>query len=113
LMYLLRRAWAEIRTEIFVLPSRTAVLIWALGLLLLPLVYNDAYFLRILTMTCLFAIFAASWDLLAGYTGQVNFGHALFFGAGAYASALASLRLGVSPWFTVWLGAAVAGLFGY
>ena len=39
-------------------------------------------------MTCIFAIFAASWDLLAGYTGQVNFGHALFFGAGAYASAL-------------------------
>ena len=64
-------------------------------------------------MTCLFAIFAASWDLLAGYTGQVNFGHALFFGAGAYASALASLKLGVSPWFTVWLGAAVAALFGY
>ena len=43
-------------------------------------------------MTCIFAIFAASWDLLAGYTGQVNFGHALFFGAGAYTSALLSLR---------------------
>jgi len=112
-MYLLRRAWAEARNEILVLPSRTLVLVWAAGLLLLPLVYDDAYVLRILTMTCLFAIFAASWDLLAGYTGQVNFGHALFFGAGAYASALASLKLGVSPWFTVWLGAAVAALFGY
>ena len=112
-MYLLRRAFAEIRNEVFVLPSRTLVLIWAVGLLALPLVYNDAYVLRILTMTCLFAIFAASWDLLAGYTGQVNFGHALFFGAGAYASALASLRFGISPWLTVWLGAAVAALFGY
>jgi branched-chain amino acid transport system permease protein len=112
-MYLLRRAWAEVRNEILVLPSRTLVLLWAAGLLLLPLVYNDAYVLRILTMTCLFAIFAASWDLLAGYTGQVNFGHALFFGAGAYGSALASLKLGVSPWLTIWLGAAVAALFGY
>lgn len=112
-MYLLRRASAEIRNEILVLPSRTLVLLWAAGLLLLPLVYSDAYVLRILTMTCLFAIFAASWDLLAGYTGQVNFGHALFFGAGAYASALASLKLGVSPWLTVWLGAGVAALFGY
>ena len=91
----------------FVLPSRTLVLIWAGGLLL-PLVYDDAYVLRILTMTCIFAIFAASWDLLAGYTGQVNFGHALFFGAGAYGSGLASLKLGVSPWLTIWLGAAIA-----
>jgi branched-chain amino acid transport system permease protein len=103
----------EIKNEIFVLPSRTLVLAWAAGLLLLPFVYDDAYVLRILTMTCIFAIFAASWDLLAGYTGQVNFGHALFFGAGAYGSALASLKLGVSPWITVWLGAAIAALFGY
>jgi branched-chain amino acid transport system permease protein len=112
-MYLLRRAWAELRNEILVLPSRTLVLLWVAGLLLLPLAYSDAYVLRILTMTCIFAIFAASWDLLAGYTGQVNFGHALFFGAGAYGSALASLKLRVSPWITVWLGAAIAALFGY
>jgi branched-chain amino acid transport system permease protein len=112
-MYLLRRAWAEMTNEVLVLPSRTLVLLWAAGLLLLPLVYSDAYVLRILTMTCIFAIFAASWDLLAGYTGQVNFGHALFFGAGAYTSALLSLKLGVSPWLTIWAGAAVAALFGY
>src|SRR5688572_30084898 len=69
--------------------------------------------MRILTMTCIFAIFAASWDLLAGYTGQVNFGHALFFGAGAYTSALMSLKLGISPWLTIWAGTAVALLFGF
>ncbi|HYR36950.1 MAG TPA: branched-chain amino acid ABC transporter permease [Burkholderiales bacterium] len=112
-MYLLRRAWAELRNEVFVLPSRIAVLIWMLALLVLPLVYADAYVLRILTMTCIFAIFAASWDLLAGYTGQVNFGHALFFGAGAYTSALISHKLGITPWATVWAGAAVALLFGF
>jgi branched-chain amino acid transport system permease protein len=111
-MYLLRRAWAELRNEVFVLPSRILVLAWVIALLALPAVYSDAYVLRILTMTCLFAIFAASWDLLAGYTGQVNFGHALFFGAGAYASALLSLKLGIPPWYTVWAGAAVAMLFG-
>jgi branched-chain amino acid transport system permease protein len=112
-MYLVRRAWAEVKNEIFVLPSRTLVLAWVAGLLVLPLVYGDAYVLRILTMTCIFAIFAASWDLLAGYTGQVNFGHALFFGAGAYTSALFSMRLGLPPWLTVWAGAAVAMLFGF
>jgi len=111
-MYLLRKGWAELKNEVFVLPSRSLVLLWVVALLALPLVYDDAYVLRILTMTCLFAVFAASWDLLAGYTGQVNFGHALFFGAGAYTSGLISLKLGISPWYTVWAGAVVATLFG-
>jgi branched-chain amino acid transport system permease protein len=112
-MYWLRRAWAELRDEVLILPSRTLALVWAVGLLALPLVYSDAYVLRVLTMTCLFAILAASWDLLAGYTGQVNFGHALFFGAGAYTSALLSIKLGLPPWLTIWAGAAVALLFGF
>lgn len=112
-MYLVRRVWAELKNEVLVLPSRTAVLVWVLALLALPFVYGDAYVLRILTMTCIFAIFAASWDMLAGYTGQVNFGHALFFGAGAYASGLLSLKLGITPWATIWAGAAVAALFGF
>jgi branched-chain amino acid transport system permease protein len=112
-MYWLRRAWAELRNEVFVLPSRTLVLAWVVALLALPAVYGDPYVMRILTMSCLFAIFAASWDLLAGYTGQVNFGHALFFGAGAYTSALVSLKLGVTPWASVFAGAAVATLFGF
>lgn len=111
-MFRLRRLWMQLRTEVLVLPSRTLVLVWAIALLLLPWVYADPYVLRIVTLTCLFAIFAASWDLLAGYSGQVNFGHALFFGAGAYASALLSLKLGLPPWLTVWAGTAVATLFG-
>jgi len=112
-MYWLRKGWVELKNEVFVLPSRTLVLLWVVALLALPVVYGDPYVMRILTMTCIFAIFAASWDLLAGYTGQVNFGHALFFGAGAYTSALMSLKLGISPWVTVLAGAAVAMLFGF
>ena len=112
-MYLLRRAWPELRDEVLALPSRTLVLAWVVALLALPAVYGDPYVMRILTMSCLFAIFAASWDLLAGYTGQVNFGHALFFGAGAYTSALVSLRLGVTPWASVFAGAAMATLSGF
>lgn len=111
-MFLLRRAWVNLRDEVLALPSRTLVLVWVLALALLPLVWPDPYVLRIVTMTCLFATFAASWDLLAGFAGQVNFGHALFFGAGAYASALLSHHAGISPWITVWAGAAVATLLG-
>jgi branched-chain amino acid transport system permease protein len=110
--YLARRAWANLRAEVLVLPSRTLALAWAVGVLVLPLVHPDPYVLRVAAMTCIFAILAASWDLLAGYAGQVNFGHALFFGAGAYGSALASLRLGLSPWPSLAVGAAAATLIG-
>ena len=112
MIYLLRRARAQLANEVLVLPSRTLALAWVFALIALPAVYDDPYVMRILTMTCIFAMFAASWDLLAGYTGQVNFGHALFFGAGAYASALSSLKLGIGPWATIWAGTGVATLFG-
>jgi branched-chain amino acid transport system permease protein len=108
-----RWAWVNLKNEVAVLPSRTLMLAWVLAVLFLPLAWPDPYVLRIVTLTCLFAIFAASWDLLAGYAGQVSFGHALFFGAGAYTSALASLKLGLSPWITVWLGAALAAAAGF
>lgn len=105
--------WAQLRHEVLVLPSRTFVLVATLALLLLPLAYDDPYVLRIITMTAIFAIFAASWDLLAGFTGQVNFGHALFFGIGAYTSALLSYHLGWVPWITVPIGAVAAMLAGF
>jgi len=107
-----RWLWVEVKNEVLVLPSRSLVLAWALALVLLPVLYPDPYVLRVVALTCLFAAFAASWDLLAGYAGQVNFGHALFFGAGAYGSAMLSQKLGWSPWLTVWIGAGVATLVG-
>ena len=108
LLALPRWVWANLRSEVFVLPSRTLVFVAVLVLLVLPFVYDDPYVLRIITMTAIFAIFAASWDLLAGYTGQVNFGHALFFGVGAYTSAILSRHLGISPWLTLPVAVAVS-----
>lgn len=105
--------WAQLRHEVLVLPSRSFVFFTALLLVVLPLFYDDPYVLRIITMTAIFAIFAASWDLLAGFTGQVNFGHALFFGMGAYSSGLLSHHLGWVPWATVPLGALLAMVTGF
>jgi len=57
----------------------------ALGALaLLPLWVSNPYVLSVLTLAALYAIFASSWDILSGYIGQLNFGHAVFFGVGAY-----------------------------
>jgi len=56
------------------------------ALALVPLWVSNPYFLSVLTLAALYAIFASSWDILSGYIGQLNFGHAVFFGAGAYAA---------------------------
>lgn len=55
-------------------------------------------------------LFAAAFDILLGCTGLLSFGHAAFFGTGAYAAAVVALRLGVAfPWDAV-AGAVAAAL---
>ena len=110
--YYFRKFFKLIKTEVFVLPSRMIVLLFILGLLALPLISDDPYLLRILILASIFAIFAASWDLLSGFTGQMNFGHALFFGVGAYGAALLNLHLDLPPWGSIPLGALAAVLAG-
>jgi hypothetical protein len=78
--FYIRKLITVIKGEVLVLPSRMVVAVFFLILLGLPIITQDPYLLRILILTSIFAIFAASWDLLSGFTGQMNFGHALFFG---------------------------------
>jgi len=110
--YWIRKLYAILRNEVLVLPSRVIVLLFFAILLGLPLLTQDPYLLRILILTSIFALFAASWDLLSGFTGQVNFGHALFFGVGAYASALINKGMHLPPWGSIPLGALAAVLAG-
>ncbi|SEM21928.1 amino acid/amide ABC transporter membrane protein 2, HAAT family [Mesobacillus persicus] len=56
----------------------------AVMLLVLPFVYDSRSMIILLTQVFIFAMFAMSYDLLLGYTGIVSFGHAMFFGIGAY-----------------------------
>ncbi|MCB2227577.1 MAG: hypothetical protein KQH53_12945 [Desulfarculaceae bacterium] len=108
----LRRGWTILRSEVLVLPSRLAVLLFILALAAVPLFTQDYYILRVLILTSIFAIFAASWDLLSGFTGQMNFGHALFFGVASYVTALLNLDLGFPPYLSIPLGAVGGVLAG-
>jgi len=108
----IRRYCAILRSETLVLPSRLAVLLFIVTLMAVPLFTSDYYILRVLILTSIFAIFAASWDLLSGFTGQMNFGHALFFGVAAYVTALLNLRLHFPPYLSIPLGAVGAVLAG-
>jgi branched-chain amino acid transport system permease protein len=53
-----------------------------------PLVFSDPFYTRMGALVVLAAISAAAWNIVGGYAGQVSVGHAVFFGAGAYASLL-------------------------
>lgn len=111
-MTVIKIALRYIRNEILVLPTRIIVVLFCLTLLLLPLFTRDLFILRILALASIFAIYAASWDLLSGFVGQINLGHALFFGSAAYTSALLNLRLGFPPIIAIPVGALVAVLVG-
>ncbi len=68
----------------------TAPVLLALGVLMLatlPL-WGTGYVLSLLFLTFMYAAMASSWNLISGYTGYVSFGHAAFFGIGAYTSGI-------------------------
>ena len=82
------------------------------GAALLPVLLPHPFVLTIATQAVIWALLAASWDLLSGYTGQISFGHAGFFALGAYGAAVSTKQAGVSPWLGLLVGAGVAAAIG-
>ena len=60
----------------------------------------------------LMALLGQSWNIISGYAGQFSFGHAAFFGIGAYASSILYMDHGVSPWIGMIIGMILASLVG-
>jgi branched-chain amino acid transport system permease protein len=85
-----------------------AILVIALAL---PFLTDSMFILNLLVLMLIMIIFASAWNLLA-YSGQGSLGHAAFFGIGAYASTLIAVKSGISPFITIFLGAAVAAFIG-
>ena len=81
-------------------------------LALLPLAVKSNYFLHLMILFLLWVVIGSAWNLLAGFTGQVSFGHAAFFGVGAYAAGLLFHHLQISPWWGMAIGGIVAVLIG-
>ncbi len=68
--------------------------------------------LNFLTVTLMIALVAQGWNVLGGYGGQYSFGHAAFFGTGAYVNAILQVRYGANAWAAFVLGIAGAALVG-
>jgi len=79
---------------------------------LFPLVIRSDYYLHLLIIALMWVVIGSSWNLLAGYTGLVSFGHAIFFGTGAYTAGLFVTKLGISAWWGMMCGGIVSMAIG-
>ena len=90
--------------------------LWPLGLALVALAalppFIGSYAVTLFTLIFFYAYLGQAWNILGGYAGQLSAGHAAFVGIGAYVTAVLSLRLGLTPWIGMFVGAAAAALLG-
>jgi branched-chain amino acid transport system permease protein len=68
--------------------------------------------LNFVMMALYAALLAQAWNILGGYGGQFSFGHALFFGTGAYVQAIAQMQFGINPWVAMPLALLVSCAVG-
>ena len=96
-------------------PGQRAALVigvGALAYLSATALVSDKYYQLILTLIPIWATVGVAWNLFSGYSGLMSFGHAAFFGLGAYTVAIGLQRFGISPWFGLPLSCGVGALAG-
>ena len=80
--------------------------------LVFPWIVHSHYYQHLIIIALMWVVIGSSWNLLAGYTGQVSFGHAMFFGTGAYTAGILVLKLGISAWWGMMFGGIVSMIIG-
>jgi branched-chain amino acid transport system permease protein len=90
------------------------IALFAVAVGALTVTVDSGVWLTFMMMALYASLLAQAWNILGGYGGQFSFGHALFFGTGAYVQAVAQVNLGLNPWVALVaavLVAAAVGLF--
>ncbi len=77
-------------------------------LLAVPLFVTNPHPLHVLIMIFLYGMMGIAWNLVGGYAGQVSFGHAVFFGTGAYTATLLMTKVGITPLIGMLVGGLIA-----
>jgi branched-chain amino acid transport system permease protein len=86
------------------------LIVLAIIFLIFPLMVRSDYYQHLVIIALMWVVIGSSWNLLAGYTGQVSFGHSIFFGTGAYTAGIFASKLGTSAWWGVAFGGLAAML---
>lgn len=84
----------------------------ALFFLVLPTFMRSGFILNVLILCFIWAGVVVSWDLIFGVAGVFSFGAVAFFTIGAYASAIITMKTGISPWIGMILGGIVSAIIG-
>lgn len=84
-----------------------------LGLIALtPLFVNSPYYMGIIILTTLYIFTGISWNIVAGFSGQLLIAHISFLAFGAYTTLVLFNTYGITPWIGIFLGGVVAALLG-
>ena len=89
-----------------------AIALFAFVLTCVPLVIHSGVLLNLCMMALFAALLSQSWNILGGFGGQFSFGHALFFGMGAYAQGVFQIQFGLNPWVCLLLAMAISASLG-
>lgn len=89
-----------------------AIALFGVALAAFAAFVQSGVLLTFVMMSLYAALLSQAWNILGGYGGQLSFGHALFFGVGAYAQALGQLNFGINPWLALPMAIAFGALAG-
>ena len=89
----------------------TILVVLAILLMLPSFVYSD-FWMNLAILSLYYGFLGQAWNLLGGYGGQFSFGHAAFFGTGAYAAAAFQVRFGLNPWLDFVVAGILAAAVG-
>lgn len=73
---------------------------------------SGTYLLSVGISIMIMMVLGQSWNLMSGFAGQFSFGHAAFFGLGAYTSSMLFMDFGITPWVGLFAGMCVAAAMG-
>lgn len=76
--------------------------------LALPLVTDNQFVVRLTMFAFIWSAFSLAWNLFSGYSGYISFGHAVFFGIGAFVSTVLQINFHITPWIGMIAGAVAA-----
>ena len=99
------RLWPRPPLWVLALGATGAVL-----LLAYPFIFPSSFSHHTMILILLYALMAQSWNVVAGFSGQISLGHAIFFGIGAYSSTVLFAKYGITPWAGLLVGMLLSAL---
>jgi len=88
------------------------IAIFAVVYLAIGSLVRNSYYQLMMTLVLIWATMGLGWNMLSGYSGMISFGHAAFFGLGAYTMTIAFVKFGITSWLGIPLGILVGVVAG-